>query len=109
MDILLIGSDRLGGRDDQLGAILLSNFLRILSDQHESPEYIVMWNSAVKEAATSSENLSHLQKLEGRGVKIVICRTCVEYFGIENELGVGIIDGMANIQKLLFSHSVLTI
>lgn len=108
-NVVLIGSDTLGGRELQLGTILLSNFIRILSEQDDLPEYIVLWNSAVKEAVESSENLQYLRKLEERGVKVVLCRTCVDYFGIEEQLRVGLIDTMPNIQKILLNNNVLTV
>ncbi|MHB9038028.1 MAG: DsrE family protein [Armatimonadota bacterium] len=107
--MILIGSEGMGSSDEKLGHILLGNFLRILGDREVLPKYIILWNSGVKNAAKDSDTLDHLKTLQERGVEIISCRTCVEYFGLENEMAAGVIDGMARILEILASHQVLTI
>jgi hypothetical protein len=108
-DAVLIGSDTLGSPDAKLGAILISSFLRLLGQRSEVPEFIILLNAGVKLAQESAETLEFLRVLEGRGVKIISCRTCAEYFGIEASIGVGEIDGMVRIQDVLTTHQVLTV
>jgi len=108
-EVVLIGSDTLGSPDDKLGALLMSNFLRLLGQREQLPSYIILWNSGVKLAANGAETMEFLKVLEGRGVRIISCRTCIEYFGLENSIGAGEMDGMAHIQDVLSEHQVLTI
>lgn len=108
-EVVLIGSNILGSPDEKLGVILMSNFLRLLGQREELPKYIILWNGAVKLAAKDTETIEFLQALEDRGVSIISCRTCVEYFGLEESMGVGEIDGMVRIQDILTGHNVLTV
>ena len=107
-EVVLIGSDKLGEPDQQLGEILLGNFLRILGDQAALPKYIILWNGGVNIAA-KGDSVGFLKKLEERGVKIISCRTCVDYYKIEDEIAVGEIDGMIRIIEILSNHNVLTV
>lgn len=108
-DVVLIGSHVLGNGDDKLGTLLMSNFLRLLGQREELPKFIILWNGGVKLAANDSETVEFLMMLEDRGVCIISCRTCVEYFGLDASIGAGEIDGMVRIQDVLWNHSVLTV
>ena len=108
-EVVLVGSDTLGSPDEKLGALLMSNFLRLLSQREQIPSHIILWNGGVKLAANGAETMEFLKALEGRGVRIISCRTCIEYFGLENSIGAGEIDGMAQIQNILSEHRVLSI
>lgn len=107
--IVLIGSTGLGAGDEELGGLLLANFLRILGDRPEKPEHIVLWNAGVKIAVEGSIWIEHLKKLEAAGVRIISCRTCIEYFGLEGTITIGEIGNMAQIQELLLTNPVLTV
>lgn len=108
-EVILVGGNTIGSPDEKLGNLLLGNFYRILGDKEHLPEYIILLNGGVKTAVNTADTIEHLKILEKRGVKIVICRTCVEYYGVENDIAVGEIDGMARIIDILSQHSVLTI
>ncbi len=108
-DVILIGQAGLGSGDPQLGGLILANFLRLLGEREEKPEYIVLWNEGVKIAVDGSNWIAHLKRLDEQGVKIVSCRTCVEYFGLEGQIAVGEIGTMMQIQDILFSKRVLTV
>lgn len=106
---VLIGSDVLGGPDRNLGQILIGNFLRLLGERAELPDHIVLWNAGVLLATEGAPTLDYLLRLQERGVKIVICRTCIEFFGVEDKIAAGEVDGMVRIQDILTSHQVLTV
>ena len=64
----LIQSEGLGRGDDQLGAMLMANFLRVLGENNDKPARLVFWNAGVKLACERSHVLVHLKKLEGTKV-----------------------------------------
>ena len=107
--LIVIGSDSLGASDRDLGRLLMGNFLRNLADRSDLPDYIVLWNEGALLAKIDSPVLDHLKKLEENGVKVVVCRTCVDYFDIEGKMGAGEIEGIAGIIELLSKHTVLTV
>jgi len=108
-DVILIGQPGLGSGDMELGGMILANFLRLLGERESLPEYIVLWNEGVKIAVQDSSWINHLKNLEDKGVKILSCQTCVEFFGLEGKIAAGEITGMVQIQDILFSRRVLTV
>mgnify|MGYP005840542953 FL=1 len=70
---------------------------------------MILWNAGVKLAAANSAAIDHIKRLVARGVTVICCRTCVEYFGLEEEIAVGEIDGMVRIQEVLLTRQVLTV
>lgn len=108
-DAILIGSNGLGSGDSELGGKILGNFLRLLGERDDKPGYILLWNSGVKIAAEGSECLPHLFELEAHGVTILLCQTCVEFFGLAGQIAAGKVTGMPQIQDILFTRKVLTV
>ncbi|OFW52029.1 MAG: hypothetical protein A2163_09685 [Actinobacteria bacterium RBG_13_35_12] len=87
--VILIQSEGLGKGDDQLGTMLMANFLRLLGESKEKPETLVFWNTGVRLVCEDSYILGHLKRLEDQGVEILACTTCLEYFDLVDKLKVG--------------------
>jgi selenium metabolism protein YedF len=85
----IIQSEGLGRGDDQLGKILMVNFLRLLADSQEKPSSVVFWNTGVRLVCEGSNSLAYLKRLEEQGVEILACTTCLEYFDLVEKLRVG--------------------
>jgi sulfur relay (sulfurtransferase) complex TusBCD TusD component (DsrE family) len=45
----------------------------------------------------SSPVLDVLQSLESQGVRLIICKTCLEHYGLLEKVRVGIVGGMGDI------------
>ena len=105
--VILIQSEGLGKGDDQLGTMLMANFLRLLGESKEKPETLVFWNTGVRLVCEDSYALGHLKRLEDQGVEILACTTCLEYFDLVDKLKVGKPTTMAkSIQSILNSEVV---
>ncbi len=105
--VILIQSEVLGRGDDELGMLLMANFLRLLGESREKPATLVFWNAGVRLVCEGSRVLEHLKKLEGQGVEILACTTCLEYFDLTDKLKVGKPTTMAkSIQSMLSSDMV---
>ncbi len=100
--VVFIGSDRIGQGDDELGRILVNSFLYTLPETDIPPDALVLMNSGVKLAVHGSETLESLLKLEASGVKILVCGTCLDYFGLKDKLQAGIVSNMYDISDLFF-------
>jgi intracellular sulfur oxidation DsrE/DsrF family protein len=107
--LLLLGSEGMGRGDDGLGLTILRNFLKTLIGNPLRPEKIVCWNAGVKLLAQDSPVLGTLQDLEGIGVEIVACKTCVEFFGLSGKVKAGEVSTMPVITDLLLRNEVITI
>ena len=86
---ILVQSDVLGRGKDELGQLLMANFLRLLGESREKPASLIFWNTGVRLVAEGSWALAHLKTLEEQGVAILACRTCLEYFALMDKIAVG--------------------
>lgn len=107
--VLLLGSQGMGHGDDGLGLAILQNFLKSLVTNPLRPDKVVCWNAGVKLLAADSPIVGVLQDLEGVGVEIVACKTCVEHFGLQEAVRAGEIATMPIISDLLLRSDVLTV
>ena len=87
--VILIQSEVLGRGEDELGELIMSNFLSKLAESPDKPASLVFWNTGVKLACEGSWALVHLKKLEEQGVEILACATCLEYFDLTDKQKVG--------------------
>jgi selenium metabolism protein YedF len=95
--LVMITQDTLGRGDDQLGRLLLLNFLRTLKEMGESLWRLVLVNSGVKLTVEGTEALPVLQDLASQGVSILVCGTCLTHFGLLEKKQVGETTNMLDI------------
>lgn len=96
--IIYLNSDTMGFGSDELGKILVRNFLlTIAEDQNLKIKAIFLVNAAVKLACEGSHVLDALGELENKGAKIYSCGTCLDYFNLKEKLK----SGTAGNMKLL--------
>ena len=87
--IFLVQSEGLGRGDEQLGSILMINFLRFLGESQDKPSSMIFWNTGIHMLCQGSKFLGLLKQLEKQGVEILACTTCLEYFELTDKLAVG--------------------
>lgn len=108
--VILITSDRLGDGPDELGRLLMKNFLIALLELQKQPEKILFMNSGVLLTTEGSEVSEPLCKLENAGVEILSCGVCLEYFRVKDKLVVGMTTNMYTIaETLLLSGNTVRI
>jgi selenium metabolism protein YedF len=86
---ILIQSETLGRGNEELGELLMANFLRLLGESQEKPAALIFWNSGVRLVCEGSWALNHLQTLEQQGIEILACRTCLDFFELTDKQKVG--------------------
>lgn len=107
---IAIASDRFGQGDPELCRRLMTNFLHALEAARRIPGTICLYTDGVRLALDDSPVLAHLKTLEALGTRILICRTCLEYYGVSERVAVGQIDTMPGIVTALFeADSVLNL
>jgi selenium metabolism protein YedF len=103
--VILIAGETVGTGDDKLGRILMEGFVNTLVEQEEVPDSIVLMNAGVRLAVGGSAVLAALKKLTDRGCEILVCGTCLEFFGLKEELEAGVISNMYDIQRTILAAS----
>ncbi len=101
--VYVIASDCMGRGSDELGWALLQTYIATIKDVSPQPSRILFYNGGVKLVATVGKALEALQALEKKGVKILTCGTCLEFFKLEKKLQVGMITNMYEIMDSMAS------
>ena len=101
--IVAITSDKMGEGDDELGHLLISNFIKALKDLDKLPQHMVFYNKGVTLAIKDSPVIEHIKDLEKMGVEIHLCATCVNHYKIENNIAVGNLSNMYSIAEVMAS------
>ena len=95
--LLQVVHDGMGVADTALQHGLLRKYLLLLLESNALPGAICFYTSGVNMVVEGSPVLDVLQTLESRGVRLIICKTCLDYFGLREKLRVGIVGGMGDI------------
>ena len=101
--VIAFSSDKMGEGDDELGKLLVINFLKAVKDLDSLPSSMVFYNSGAKLGIEGSPTADILKELHGMGVKIVFCGTCAKHFSIEAKIKTGILGNMFEIAQIMAS------
>jgi selenium metabolism protein YedF len=103
MVLLYVASDEIGQGESELGKILMPAYLNAFSKGDKMPDVIAFVNSGVKLLTVESPALTALQDLEARGVKLLACGTCLDYYDLKEKLAVGGPTNAAELTALMLS------
>jgi selenium metabolism protein YedF len=106
---VFIVTDKIGRGNDELGGLLMKNFLYSLARNEDAPKAVVLMNEGVRLACNGSASLDDLTLLAENGVPIKACGTCLDFLGLKDELAVGSVGTMPDSVAALMSDDVLTI
>jgi hypothetical protein len=82
---------------------MFDRFIHSLEGQTSKPQAICLYTTGVRLACEGSKALFGLKMLQGLGIRILICKTCLEYFGLAEKVAVGEISNMSEISNLLMN------
>lgn len=107
--VILVTSDQLGEGDRELGEGILETFFTLLKQREQLPIAIFCMNRGVFTLTNESLVSLHLQELENKGVNILACKTCVDYYEVASKMTVGTISGMKDFIDLAEKYEVITL
>jgi sulfur relay (sulfurtransferase) complex TusBCD TusD component (DsrE family) len=87
----------MGDAPPELQHKLAGIYLNLLSENDLLPQVICFYADGVKLAVEGSPVLEQLRALEVKGVRLVICQTCLNFYGLIDKVQVGIVGGMTDI------------
>jgi selenium metabolism protein YedF len=99
--VAFITGDTLGSGSDELGHLLMKNFLFTMTELEQVPDVALFLNAGVKLTTAGSEALEALDKLACRGTDIASCGLCLEYYHLKEQLKVGRATNMLDIVETL--------
>jgi len=99
--VLLFTRNGLGDAPEGLQQTLVVKYLSLAAQAEEKPAQIVFYAEGVKMVCEGSLVLQWLKLLEAAGVELLVCSTCLEFFGLTDEIRVGKVGGMPGILAAL--------
>lgn len=100
-DVFIFDSNVLGDGEDKLGKILIKGFIFTLSQEQHFPKTIICYNSGVKLVCGDSETIQDFKTLADKGTDIIACGTCLDFYGIKDNIKVGRICNMYDIVSII--------
>ena len=98
--LIQITQNGMGSGDEELGLVLIKNYLKLISEENKLPRFIAFYNTGVKLISKDSSVLEEAKILESKGVKLVVCKTCLKHFDLMDNMGAGIQGTMMDIIEL---------
>ncbi|MDO8886455.1 sulfurtransferase-like selenium metabolism protein YedF [Candidatus Oleimmundimicrobium sp.] len=95
--VIFINSNKIGKGSDELGEVLMKAFFNTLSQSEPWFDKVIFMNGGVELVVEGSPVLDALCCLLDKGVQILACGTCLDYFGLKEKIAVGIISNMYDI------------
>jgi sulfur relay (sulfurtransferase) complex TusBCD TusD component (DsrE family) len=81
----------------ELGIKLIQKYFSLLLENGNLPAAICFYTDGVKLVTSGSPVIEALQKLEAKGVRLIVCSTCLDTLGLTKQVQVGIVGGMTDI------------
>jgi selenium metabolism protein YedF len=100
--LFLISSQFIGRGEDPLGEILLKSFLKTILEL-PLPEKLVFMNAGVKLTIAGAPTINALKEIESRGVDILVCGTCLDYFQAKDKIAVGRVSNFLEITECMLN------
>lgn len=106
--IIVIASDKMGDGETALGETLMKGFIYTLTEMESLPKAILFYNKGVFLTASNETTIKDLRILKERGVEILSCGACLNFYHLENNIAVGSITNMYNIiEKQMKANKVI--
>ncbi|MBA4417828.1 MAG: sulfurtransferase-like selenium metabolism protein YedF [Syntrophus sp. (in: bacteria)] len=99
--VFVIASDTMGRGNDELGSVLMRAFIHTAAELESLPDVMIFYNAGVKLTSEGSDVLDNLKKLEEKGVTMLVCGTCVNYFNLTGKVAAGVVSNMYDIAGIL--------
>ncbi|WP_294364659.1 sulfurtransferase-like selenium metabolism protein YedF [uncultured Clostridium sp.] len=98
---ILVATNLLGNGDDKLGETLMKVYINTLAESEILPKNLMFINGGVKLTCTGSDVLDSINSMKEKGVNIISCGACLDFYNLKEELRVGEIGNMYQIIELM--------
>lgn len=95
--LVVLSSNTMGEGDPKLGTNLMKAFVFALTKQDQLPETILCYNKGATLTCEGADTLEDMKLLESEGVQILTCGTCLDFYGLKDQLAVGSVTNMYDI------------
>ena len=103
--LVVVTREGMGSAEPALQRKLVGTWLTLLLEGGDLPGAICFYTDGVKLAVEGSPVLEQLSRLEEKGVHLILCKTCLDFYGLAEKVRVGVVGGMGDI---LAAQSIAT-
>jgi intracellular sulfur oxidation DsrE/DsrF family protein len=108
--IILATNNGMGKADEKLQQLLFNKYIELLIQNENLPVALCFYTEGVKLVCEGSPVLEGLRNLERKGVRLIVCSTCLNYFELTEKIQLGIVGGMGDIlESQAKAEKVITI
>lgn len=108
--VFFIGKEYIGDGDRTLGGNLMKMFLYTLAQSDAPPAALLFMNGGVKLPAGEGEVIASLKELADKGCQIMVCGTCLNFYGLTEQLQVGTVSNMYDlVERMQGAGKVITV
>ena len=95
--MIQITGEGMGVGDRELRMKLVKTYLTLLDQNDMLPGAICFFTDGVRLVVDGSPVLEELASLESKGVHLILCKTCLDHYGLSGRVRVGTVGGMTDI------------
>lgn len=95
--VILVTRNGMGDADPALQQKLIVTYFRLLDESNVLPRVICFYANGVHLVVDDSPVLDLLRSLEAKGVRLILCGTCLGFYNLTERVRVGIVGGMTDI------------
>lgn len=109
--VVFIGKDHVGEGDQTLGYNLMKMFLYTLSESEDVPTNVLFMNGGVKLPAGGEQQvIDSINALIKKGVEVLVCGTCLNFYNLADQLAAGKVSNMYEIlSRMQGAGKVITV
>ena len=105
--VVVLSADTMGTGDEKLGKKLMKAFIFALTSQDEIPDKVICYNTGARLTTLDADTVKDLKTLEAAGTTVMTCGTCLDFYGLKEQLQVGIVSNMYDIVEAQMSASLV--
>ena len=95
---VFFNTNAIGTNNSELGGNLAKMAIFTLSESDKVPSYVLFMNEGVKlVTGVEPQIVENLNTLIEKGTQVLVCGTCLNYYGLKEELKVGTVSNMYDI------------
>ena len=95
--VIIVNNNGMGKADETLQQTLFAKYIELIQQNGELPAAFCFYADGVKLVCEGSPVIGKLHELEAKGVRLIVCSTCLNYFNMQDKVQAGIVGGMGDI------------
>ena len=105
--VVVVSSDRMGSGNDELGKVLIKGFIFAVTQLDTLPKTMLFYNGGATLTTEDSDSLEDLKSLEAQGVEIMTCGTCLDYYGLKDNISFCKVTNMYRILETMAKEGII--